>query len=297
MQSSRLQNYLSRQLWTYDTQGITLSNKIFVWNGEKCRHWKFKHWYSEEHDPLTVKNFKKEVDTVHEGKKLYPCQLCALVFGSRQGRSHHVLSIHEGFAYKCLLCDKVVTKIKKSLITHIITIHEVQEPQIAVHFIRGQFEIVPEQNGLVADLKKYPCLVCDKKLKNRRCQLGHMKGSHMKDVHNKNLPILWFYISNSKSENQTYIRIIWSESHSSVKQCTICEEKFADKRKLDKNRFLVHEETIHLCSLCGKKCPDSHSLKIYVTSCQRSEPKRNKLECDICKETFETLKLRIEHWH
>ena len=35
-------------------------------------------------DPLTIKSFKKEVDTVHEGKKLYPCQLCALVFSSKK---------------------------------------------------------------------------------------------------------------------------------------------------------------------------------------------------------------------
>ena len=134
----------------------------------------------QDFDPLTIKSFKKEVETVHEGKKLYPCQLCALVFSSRKDRGHHVLSVHEGYAYKCLLCDKVVTKTKKSLISHIITIHEVKEPKIDVDFIRGQFEIVSEQNGFVADSKKYPCLVCDKKLKNRRGQLGHMKDVHKK---------------------------------------------------------------------------------------------------------------------
>ena len=180
----------------------------------------------QDFDPLTIKSFKKEVDTVHEGKKLYPCQLCALVFSSKKDRCHHVLSIHEGYAYKCLLCDKVVTKIKKNLISHIITIHEVEEPKIAVHFIRGQFEIVPEQNGLLADLKTYPCLVCDKKLKNRRCQLEHMK-----DVHKK---ACQFCGSIFQTVQQKTKHI--SESHSSVKKCSICEEKFADQRKLDKHR-------------------------------------------------------------
>ena len=134
----------------------------------------------QDHDPLTIKNVKKEVDIVHEGKKLYPCQLCVLVFNSRNGRRNHVFSVHEGFNYKCLLCSNVVRKVKSSLIAHIKTIHEIQEPKITVHFTHGKFEIVPEQDGLVADSKKYACLVCDKKLKNRRGQLSHMKDIHKK---------------------------------------------------------------------------------------------------------------------
>ena len=255
-------------------------------NNLKKEH-KLEH-VEQEYDPLTIKIAKKEVDTVHEGKKLYPCLLCGLAFKSIQGRGKHVLLVHGpgGIVYKCLLCNIVVKKIKKSLIAHIKTIHEIQEPKVTEHFIPEKSEFVPEQDGL--DLKKYACLVCDKKLKNRRCQLEHMKDLHKKACH--------FCGSIFQTAKQKTKHI--SESHSnSIKPCTICKIKFANRTKLEYHMFLVHKqtETVHLCSLCGKKCANSKALKSHVTSCQRSEPKRNKLECDICKEKFETLKLRIKH--
>ena len=82
------------------------------------------------------------MDTVHEGK-------------------------NKGIVYKCLVCDNVVRKAQKSLIDHIKTIHEIQEPKITIHFISEKSAIVPEQDGLAADLKEYACLVCNKKLKTK----------------------------------------------------------------------------------------------------------------------------------
>ena len=214
----------------------------------------------QENDPLTIKIAKKEVDFVHEEKN---------------GR----------IVYKCLLCDNVVRKAKKSLIAHIKTIHEIQEPKITIHFISEKSAIVPEQDGGAADLKEYACLVCNRKLKNRRNQLNHMRELHKKACH--------FCGSVFQTAQQKTKHI--SESHSVNKECTICNEKFENKRKLEYHMFNVHKETVHLCSLCGKKYPDIYALKSHVTSCQKSEPERNKLGCDICKEKFETLKLRIKH--
>ena len=83
--------------------------------------------------------------------------------------------MHKGIVYKCLLCENVVRKAKKNLLTHIKTIHEIQEPKNTIHFIR---ETVSKNEDSKEDLKKYACLICDTKLKTR---IGRNK--HMRELH------------------------------------------------------------------------------------------------------------------
>ena len=92
-------------------------------------------------------------------------------------------------------------------------------------------------------------------------------------------PLAYFYLSELIKKKQFAMTDPVLESHSSVKQCTICEEKFADKRKLDKHMFYVHKETVHLCNLCGKSAKQKSVIKNHI---EAKHVSTTGLYCQLC---------------
>ena len=47
------------------------------------------------------------MESVHEGKKPFKCNICDTAFSQKQKLNGHVKSVHEGMEpFKCNICDK-----------------------------------------------------------------------------------------------------------------------------------------------------------------------------------------------
>lgn len=66
----------------------------------KCSHCKFSFRFQYK--------LRQHIDTVHEKKLQYPCNVCGKLFAGASGRSQHLL-VHSEKKYQCRFCDKKFT--------------------------------------------------------------------------------------------------------------------------------------------------------------------------------------------
>ena len=66
---------------------------------------------------------------------IFQCQLCEATFKKRDSLREHNQSVHEGIIYKCLICFVETYKAKKSVKRHLLQIHQIDSPQIDVHYL------------------------------------------------------------------------------------------------------------------------------------------------------------------
>ena len=66
---------------------------------------------------------------------IFQCQLCEATFKQRLSLREHNQSVHEGIIYKCLICFVETYKAKKSVKRHLLQIHQIESPQIDVHYL------------------------------------------------------------------------------------------------------------------------------------------------------------------
>ena len=53
-------------------------------------------------------NFKSHIESVHEGKKPYECDICGKVLDEEQNFKSHIESVHEGKkSYECDICESI----------------------------------------------------------------------------------------------------------------------------------------------------------------------------------------------
>ena len=67
---------------------------------------------------------KKNIVSVHEGKKPFKCDICDYRCSQKVNMNRHVASVHEEKKpFKCEICDATFTQ-KSSLKTHMTNIHQ-----------------------------------------------------------------------------------------------------------------------------------------------------------------------------
>jgi len=70
----------------------------------------------------------KHIDTIHEGKKQFPCEICGKSFFLKTQLAQHIGEIHEGKKpYACDICDYRFSQ-KGSMKTHVAFVHEGKKP-------------------------------------------------------------------------------------------------------------------------------------------------------------------------
>ena len=67
-------------------------------------------------------NFKKHIESFHEGKKAFRCNICDLRFTQNGGLKSHIQSVHEGKR-------KLEGKKRHDLRRHIESVHEDKKPE------------------------------------------------------------------------------------------------------------------------------------------------------------------------
>ena len=56
-------------------------------------------------------NLNSHMESVHEKKKPYKCEICDANFTEKQGMVSHTQSVHEGIKpFKCDICDATFTQ-------------------------------------------------------------------------------------------------------------------------------------------------------------------------------------------
>ena len=71
-----------------------------------------------------ISNLKRRIESVHEGKKPFKCNICEANFSRKDGLKTHVMNIHEQKKpLKCSICEATFSE-KIGLKTHILNIHK-----------------------------------------------------------------------------------------------------------------------------------------------------------------------------
>ena len=71
---------------------------------------------------------KIHIDSVHEGKKPFKCNICKAIFAGKRDWNKHVASVHEEKRpFKCTICDANFAK-KGNFKRHVTSVHEGKKP-------------------------------------------------------------------------------------------------------------------------------------------------------------------------
>ena len=180
----------------------------------------------------------KHIDGFHDGKKPFQCQQCNVSFKGRSGLRSHVLSVHEGIVYKCLLCDNIVKKAKKNLMMHIKTTHDIPEPKITIHYITEKSEIVSDPQD--------------------------PRNLDIDPLVDKNS-----LVENSQIKQETLDYNVTPSGHEKKKgfKCSLCEYTSIRRYEMKMHNSTVHEgKKLYKCPHCGDSFKNRHGLKSHVLS-------------------------------
>ena len=192
----------------------------------------------------------KHIDGFHEGKKPYQCQQCNVSFKGRSGLRSHVLSVHEGIVYKCLLCDNIFKKAKKNLMMHIKTTHDIPEPKITIHYITEKSEIVSEPQdprNLVID----PLVDKNSLIENAQIKQETLDYNVTPSVHEKKKGFkcsLCEYTSIRRYEMKMHNSTV--HEGKKLYKCPHCGDSFKNRHGLKSHVLSIHEGIVYKCLLC-----------------------------------------------
>ena len=147
-----------------------------------------KDKYEEIGDQELKSEKKNQNDTVnryttsiHEGKKVFKCNICCKTFGKKQNVNEHIASVHEGTkAFKCDTCDKNLTT-KKGMNNHIASVHKGTKPfkcEVCDYSFSQKSSLKTHVSSVHEGKKAFKCRICDKSFSEKGSVKKHVSIIH-----------------------------------------------------------------------------------------------------------------------
>jgi KRAB domain-containing zinc finger protein len=113
------------------------------------------------------KLYNEHMDSVHEGKKPYQCDLCGTTISTKYSLEKHMKLTHEetDLKHHCHICSKAF-KNTNYLPRHIQAVHEGKKPfqcNVCSCAFYGKFKLEQHIQGVHEGTKPYHCHSCDSK--------------------------------------------------------------------------------------------------------------------------------------
>ena len=150
-------------------------------------------------DPRRHADHPRHIDTAHEGKRPYKCDLCDSAFNTKDELEKHQTKVHEGKKpFQCSICSTCFMT-KSILINHIITIHE--------KLIKYKCNICDSDYKTKDELEKhctiihngsFQCYICNASF----VSLFNLK-NHLKNIHEALMPQINYTYPLKKTINDT----------------------------------------------------------------------------------------------
>ena len=146
---------------------------------DKCEDISNQEFISEKNkQKYTMEKF---TTSIHEGKKVFKCNICGKTFCQKQKVNRHISSVHEGIKrFKCEVCDYSCF-LKSTLKTHVASVHEGIKPYKceACDYSCSIKSNLKTHVAIVHEGKKaFKCAICDYSFS----QKAHLK-RHMASLH------------------------------------------------------------------------------------------------------------------
>ncbi|CAB0038484.1 unnamed protein product [Trichogramma brassicae] len=198
----------------------------------------------------------RQVDTVHEGRKDYSCDVCERKFGQRWIMIQHRRTVHEG--RKDYTCDKsrVLSRFECVIVVKNTIIFRTNIEKTAAKTLARSF--LHKNNTRRSER------LCLRQMREKIWEKSHLL-DHLKSVHEKR--VFENYLCDDCGKNfgsKRYLRLHITIVHDGRKDhvCDRCEEKFGIRSNLLKHQKTVHEgRRDYACDHCEKKFGDPSNLK------------------------------------
>jgi uncharacterized Zn-finger protein len=232
---------------------------------------------------------------VHEGKKLFNCEICLETFVAEETLKYHMIHEHKIINIKepiiCLLCNMTFGK-SGSLNRHIQTVHEGIKPykcDICQATFTQKTTLRDHISCIHEGKKPFQCSKCDKTFAQRSNMIRHYEARHEENKpkvikpkpHNCPECDSSFAI---RKNMFTHLRSV----HEKKKpyKCPKCPKSFSEKQKVNRHILSVHEgQRPFACTLCEMTFAANQSLKNHVTVFHDG---KKPYSCHICSESFTT---------
>ena len=208
----------------------------------------FQHCLYSANSEFTIKTHES---TVHTTERSFKCTLCSKLFKSQLDLKRH-LPIHS-HEYMCNECDASFAR-RFSLDDHKRKKHGAEPllcPQCDEVFtsmtLRSK-HIREVHQGRVTKLKKIPCKLCPKIVKNMGELRRHMRVHTGEKLH----------------------------------PCDLCSRSFATKHDLQNHKMIHSGEKPFLCSYCSFRCNREYNLRVHERK-HAWEQDKVKVTCTVCQ--------------
>ena len=167
--------------------------KVFGTPDQLRTHFRYNHKERPEECPIchhkfhSLRDLKRHISGVHEGRKEVQCQLCGKFFSCSNTLSTHVRCVHLKIkAFQCLQCSKSFT-LADTLKKHMIWAHSKERPFVCdrcpkAFAIKNQLanhiKVVHEK------MKRFQCPSCHLKFGQKATLDKHVARIHDKQSHN-----------------------------------------------------------------------------------------------------------------
>ncbi|KAJ8921140.1 hypothetical protein NQ315_013611 [Exocentrus adspersus] len=248
----------------------------------------------DEHAHLEHGILKESTEPMGEDDKIYyKCNVCDVLFASKQAYHIHVRNSHLGgglyrqMTYTCKMCGNKFGHLG-DLFEHKRKVHGYTCSICPERFNRKEDLDIHMQ--MHPDL--YTCEICSKGFKARSSLSNHIRSHVEPNVH-----ICEVCGRNFGSAEQLALHIEEDNHHEEkvLKQftCEICDSSFNDRRKLNRHKKMYHEcIKEYLCIACDKTFSSKTSLDSHY---RLKHAEIKPYQCEHCGERFARLDYLRRH--
>jgi uncharacterized Zn-finger protein len=254
------------------------------------------------------------MNSVHEGKKPFECDICESTFSRKDALYKHVKQTHEepDLKHQCNICSKAF-KNKDYLTRHVSAVHEGKKPfqcNVCSSAFCSKFKLKQHIGGVHEGTKPYQCHLCDAKFYFPSVMNKHIARIHEGKKEDKIKCSICDKLLASRDSLRDHISVVHDGKRPF--KCDLCDTSYARQSRLKKHIRTVHEkEKTHLTNyrIIDQKC--EHCDNIMKTDLEYVDhlvnehltlklpsfvfKHRNNFKCPDCPDRFAHLKTYYKH--